>query len=607
MAPSALRTDSQAKTYRLRDFVTKEEVTPDNLVFTGVNPWEVEMDLDRVKQQINWDYFSKAPPRTSKYLPLMPVSDYEAFNSLGSGATPLIKSISIGPALGVDVYFKLESQNPTGSFKDRGSAVEIATAREYGAKGMVVASTGSMAASVACYAANAHIPCFVFVPEGTPQTKLAQVIAYGGRVVQVKGNYGQTAALAQKVAAELGFYLAGDYAFRVEGAKTAAFELIEQLFFRLPHFVVIPMGCGTNLAAYYKGFREYQALGFTHRIPKLIGVQATGAPTIVRSFEQGIAEPTTLDHAETVARAICINHALDGRKALDALYATEGEAYALTDSEMLEAQYRLSKEEGLFVEPSCAATIASLAKLSRKYNLKDKRIVCVLPGTGLKDPSSILRIAIKPPSIDPDIKDFLTLYKHSYFESKTVSLFKGSDVIFPVVPSRDEVQQSGSKLLNVTFSNEHGDRSALPGGRFVEKGRLVTLAEFQDIVQGVMESRPEAARRTLQIVDFSVEVKHDQPAQGWVKANFGGKLIEGTGSGVGPIDAVVDALASGAEGSLDFELVKFSVEVRGAGANAAVFVEALLKRGETTATGTGTSPDIVQASLEAIENAFNLL
>src|SRR3989338_8087777 len=196
--------------YKLIDFQTKKAVTPKNLVFTGPNgPWEVVMDLAMIQSKLNLDYFKQAPPCLAKYLPLLPIKDHTQFVSLKEMATPLVKAKSLTKKFGIDLYFKLESKNPTGSFKDRGSAVDLTVAKEMGAKGIVLASTGNMAASCSCYAAQAKLPCFVFVPEGVPMAKLAQVIAFGGHIVQVKGSYNDAAKLAEAVAVEKGFYLAG--------------------------------------------------------------------------------------------------------------------------------------------------------------------------------------------------------------------------------------------------------------------------------------------------------------------------------------------------------------------------------------------------------------
>jgi len=401
--------------YHLVDFNTKERVFPKSLVFTGKDsPWEVVMDLESIRTKIHLDYFKEAPPCLAKYLPLLPLKDHTQFVSLRESPTPLVKSKSLGKQLGVNLHFKMESKNPTGSFKDRGSAVDVSVAKEMKANGIVLASTGNMAASCSCYAAAAKIPCFVFVPEGVPMAKLAQVVAFGGKIVQVKGSYNDAARLAEAIAERMGFFLAGDYAFRVEGQKTAAFELMDQLFLKEPDMVVVPIGCGTNIAAYAKGFNEYCQLGLTTKIPQLIGVQAEGASAVVNSFKEGRSTVIPVENVNTVASAIAIGMPIDGIKALDAVYSTNGQAVTVSDMEILQAQYLLSTEEGLFVEGSSAATFAALIKMASQQDLMGKKIVCILTGDGLKDPSSILKAVAEPPTINPEEHEFLLLYEENY-------------------------------------------------------------------------------------------------------------------------------------------------------------------------------------------------
>ena len=351
--------------YKIVDFVTKETVKPQGLVFTGDNgPWEIQMDLENIKSKINLDYFRSAHPCLAKYLPLMPIASSGSFISLREPATPLLRSKNFRKLLGIDLYYKLEAKNPTGSFKDRGSAVDISIAKEYKAKGIAVASTGNMAASCSCYAAAAKIPCFVFVPEGVPISKLAQVISFGGQIVQVKGSYNDAARLAQEIAEQMHYYLEGDYDFRVGGQKTAAYEIVDQLLFQQPDVVMVPIGCGTNLAAYAKGFNDYYALGLIDKLPQLIGVQAQGAASVVNAFEQHKKQVTPLTTVQTIASAIAVADPLDGVKALDAIYSTGGYAIAVSDEDILKAQYQLAREEGLFVESAAAVSLAALQKLN---------------------------------------------------------------------------------------------------------------------------------------------------------------------------------------------------------------------------------------------------
>lgn len=399
--------------YHLVDFKTKQRVHPTNLIFTGENnPWEVVIDLNRVKTSIHLDYFRQEPPCLAKYLPLLPIKDPSHFVSLNEPQTPLIKSKSIGKSLNIDLFFKVEGKNPTGSFKDRGSAVDVSIAKEKKANGIILASTGNMAASCCCYATLARIPCFVLVPEGLPAAKLSQVIAFGGHVVQIKGSYNDAARLARSIAEKRGFFLSGDYAFRVEGQKTAAYELIDQLFFNEPDLVVVPMGCGTNIASYVKGFREYLQLGLIHRIPQLIGVQAEGACPIVNSYRSHLSTIEAVKQVNTIASAIAIDLPIDGTKALEAIYSTNGMAVAVSDEEILKAQLMLSVEEGLFTETSSAATLAALIKLNSQSDFKGKKIVCILTGDGLKDPTIILQAVMPPPAIDPNEQEVLSVIEN---------------------------------------------------------------------------------------------------------------------------------------------------------------------------------------------------
>jgi threonine synthase len=491
--------------FDLIDYVTKKPVVSDNLVFTGEkNPWEVVIDLETVKSKLNIDYFKSSPPFVSKYLPFLPITDYAEFVSLKEGSTPLIRSRKIGPELGIDLYFKLEFQNPTGSFKDRGSAVDLSIARELKAKAIVLASTGNMAASCACYAAAAQIPCFIFVPEATPTSKLSQAISYGGRIVQVKGTYSDAARLAESVAKDLGFFLAGDYAFRVEGQKTAAFELIDQLFYQTPDYVFIPMGCGTNIAAYAKGFNEYRTLGFIDNIPKLVGIEATGAASIVNSFEKNLKTITPLQSIDTIAGAIAVNDPLDGVKALDGIYQSQGHAVAVTDKDMLEAQYLLSREEGLFVEVASASTLAALKKLQSTVHLKGKKVVLIMTGGGLKDPSSIARITVKPPTIYPEIKDFLALYENAYFEGNVISFVDKNEVVFKNSPSEADLGNKLFGFFNVKYSAKHLARMREIIGKFLTKGKHITFADVQDIVQDAMEVENVVPGGSLEVTDFEV-------------------------------------------------------------------------------------------------------
>lgn len=563
------------------------------------------MDLDRVRSLVNHDYFRAAPPLASKYLPFMPIQQYGNFISLKEGGTPLIPSRSLKKYIGAEIFFKMEAKGPTGSFKDRGSAVELTVAKEMGAKAIVVASTGNMAASAACYAAAAQIPCFVFVPEGVPPSKLAQVISYGGRIVQIKGTYNDAARLARVAADKLGFYLAGDYAFRVEGAKTAAFEVIDQLFFQAPDYVIVPMGCGTNITAYAKGFKEYYELGFIEKLPKLIGIQAEGAATIVTSFNEGSDEVTPWKGVSTLASAIAIPDPLDGIKALAAMRDTGGTAIALSDREMLEAQYLLSKNEGIFAELSGAATFAAVNKLAETEDLKGKKIVCIMCGDGLKDPTTVLKISMKPPTIAAHIGEFIELYEGGFFEGKTVSFVEKTQTLFTNPPKKGELKKALKEMLEVDLSDSLLDKIKVVTDKFLKKGKAISYADFQDIVQDAIETVDDQRTRAFAVKDFEVQTGKDKQPKASVVIEVDGVEHKGKGSGVGPVDALIGALRNACSEKLQFELTSYDVNIRSQGADAVVYVELKLRQNGNVTVGAGVSPDIIQASIEAFEQAYN--
>lgn len=591
--------------YVLRDFVSKQTVSPQGFVFAGEDaPWEVVMDLDLVKSNIQLDYFKTAPPCLTKYLPLLPIQKMSEFISLRETATPLIKSKVLGKRLNLDLYFKLEGKNPTGSFKDRGSAVDVSVAKELGAKAIILASTGNMAASCACYAAAAKIPCFVLVPEGVPTAKLAQVIAFGGHVVQIKGSYNDAAAMAKTIAQKKGFYLAGDYAYRVEGQKTAAFEMLDQLLFQSPDKVIVPIGCGTNIAAYAKGFFEYFNLGLIDKIPQLIGVQADGANAVVTSFNRNDNSIYPLDSVNTCASAIAVPNPIDGLKALDAIHSTNGCAIAVSDKDIQEAQHLLSTEEGLFVESAAAATFAALMKSAHQYPSSQK-VVCVLTGDGLKDASIVLKSAIKPPTIYPNENEFLQLYDNHFFTGKRVIFGDKNEILFQQPPSLNEIKKQLARLLNARYSEEYVLKIQAILERILQKGKAITVADFQDCVQDALESPQRHPNPVFLVLDFEVCTAKDRSATAKVEICVDKEKRYARATGVGPVDAVCKALQNAVREQMPVTLTDYKVDIRNQGVDAVVYAELKLIKDNLQSLGYGTSSDIIQASIEAFEEAYN--
>ena len=316
-----------------------------------------------------------------KYGEFLPLTAATPLFSLGEGDTPLVQSRRLGPDLGcAELYFKLEGCNPTGSFKDRGMVVTMAKALENGATGVMCASTGNTSASAAAYSAYCGLSAFVIIPKGEVALgKLAQAMAYGAKIIMVDGNFDAALALARDFTDRHPITLVNSVnPHRLEGQKTAAFEVADVLG-DAPDYLFIPVGNAGNITAYWKGFVEYHDLGRIRTLPRMMGFQAAGAAPIVAGH--AIANP------QTIASAIRIGNPASWQPALKAREQSGGVIAAVSDDEILEAYRLLSSREGLFGEPASAASLAGLIKSVRQgLDLSDRRVVCIITGSGLKDP-----------------------------------------------------------------------------------------------------------------------------------------------------------------------------------------------------------------------------
>jgi len=336
----------------------------------------------------------------TRYKDLLPVTPATPILSLGEGDTPLVKSNRLGKELGCsELYFKLEGCNPTGSFKDRGMVVAIAKALEEGSKAVMCASTGNTSASAAAYSAYCGIPALVLIPKGeVAMGKLAQAMAYGAKILMVNGNFDAALDLARTFTRRHPVTLVNSVnPNRLEGQKTAAFELVDVLG-DAPDYVFIPVGNAGNITAYWKGFREYLKLGKASRLPRMMGFQAEGAAPIVRGAP--VANP------QTIASAIRIGNPASWQGAVEARDSSGGVIDMVSDDEILEAYRLLASREGVFCEPASAASFAGLVKMHRKgMNLAGQRVVCIFTGTGLKDPDlAVSSIQAHTIEVEPTIE-----------------------------------------------------------------------------------------------------------------------------------------------------------------------------------------------------------
>lgn len=336
-----------------------------------------------------------------RYERWLPIKTGMKVVTLHEGNTPLIESVGLSRRLGFKVFLKYEGANPTGSFKDRGMTVAVSRAQELGGA-ILCASTGNTSASAAAYGAKAGIPCYVILPKGgVALGKLAQAMIAGARILAIRGNFDQALALARQLAKRMSITLVNSVnPDRIEGQKTAAFEICDTLGARAPDYHLMPVGNAGNITAYWKGYKEYYSTRNADRLPRMVGLEAQGAAPIVHG--RVIAKPRTL------ATAIRIGNPASWHQAERARDESGGIIATVSDREILYGYRWLASEEGLFSEPASAASVAGLLSLNRKgyfrkQGRRGKIAVLVLTGHGLKDPETALSEIRKPPVIAADL------------------------------------------------------------------------------------------------------------------------------------------------------------------------------------------------------------
>ena len=338
-----------------------------------------------------------AGPRTlgliRRFRDRLPAFDDDAIVSIGEGATPLIHAPRLGARLGVDLHLKFEGLNPTGSFKDRGMTTALSAAKQDGAKAVICASTGNTSASAAAYAARAGIRCVVVIPGGKVALgKLAQAQVAGASVVQIDGSFDDALRMVRVMSEEHPITLVNNLnPYRLEGQKTAAWEIIEDLG-RQPEWMCLPVGNGGNITAYWRGYRESLERGDISALPRMLGAQAEGSAAMVRG--EDVAAP------ETIATAIRIGAPVRREEAGAAARDSGGGFAAASDREILDWFGHVVRDEGVFCEPSSAASLAGLANARRDGLVPEgAEVVCVLTGNGLKDPDNAIAESAPPVTI----------------------------------------------------------------------------------------------------------------------------------------------------------------------------------------------------------------
>ncbi|EJW17065.1 threonine synthase [Paenibacillus alvei] len=333
------------------------------------------------------------------YKSYLPINDNTPKLTLHEGNTPLIRADRLSEELGLDLYFKYEGLNPTGSFKDRGMVMAVAKAVEEGSRTIMCASTGNTSAAAAAYAARAGLNCIVLIPNNNIALgKLAQAMIYGAKIIAIEGNFDRALEIVREITAKHPKTLVNSVnPYRIEGQKTAAFEVCDQLG-KAPDVLAIPVGNAGNISAYWKGFKEYHAAGKTSSLPRMVGFEAEGAMAIVKG--EPIANP------ETIATAIRIGNPASWKTAVESAEQSNGQINYVTDEQILEAYQLMAAKEGVFAEPGSAASLAGVLKLHKEGYFKGgETVVSVLTGHGLKDPNIAIKTVAKEPLVVQDTEE----------------------------------------------------------------------------------------------------------------------------------------------------------------------------------------------------------
>jgi threonine synthase len=338
----------------------------------------------------------------------LPVSEKTPVITLLEGNTPLLRADNLAKTIGFngELYLKFEGANPTGSFKDRGMTVAVSKAVEEGAKAVICASTGNTSASASAYSAKAGLRAVVLIPEGKIALgKLSQAVMYGAEVVQIKGNFDVALEIVREIGKKYPITIVNSInPHRIEGQKTAPFEICLQLGKRAPEYHFIPVGNAGNITAYWKGYKEFYEAGIVSSKPKMFGWQAEGSAPIVRGYP--------IKNPETIATAIRIGNPASWQGAVNAVKESNGRIDMVSDEEILHAYRLIARTEGIFCEPASAASVAGLIKCVKEGIFEGgETVVCTLTGHGLKDPDTAMLYGVKPVTLPPDEKEIVKYLK----------------------------------------------------------------------------------------------------------------------------------------------------------------------------------------------------
>jgi len=368
-------------------------------------PLDVHYDFPSLTK----DTFANREQTYWRYFELLPITDKSNIVSISAGMTPLVKAEKLGKEIGLNnLYIKNDSVNPTFSFKDRPAGVAVSKAKEFGLGSVGCASTGNLAAATAAHAAKAGLPCYIFAPSDIEHAKITQALSYGSHYIAVDGTYDDANRIAAQVGDSKGVGIVNINmrSYYVEGSKTLAYEVAEQLNWQVPDQLIVPTGSGAMLNAICKGFEELETVSLVNQVSQMHMncAQANGCAPIVTAFKKNSTDVVPVESPDTVAKSLAIGDPGDGRYVLKRLKQFNGIAEESNNKEILDAILLLAKTEGIFTEPAGGVSVAVLKKMVEQGKIdKNEITVCYVTGNGLKATESLMEVLPKPEVMQPDV------------------------------------------------------------------------------------------------------------------------------------------------------------------------------------------------------------
>ena len=366
---------------------------------------------------ITKDTFTNREQTYWRYFELLPIIDKSNIVSINAGMTPLVKAEKLGKKIGLNnLYIKNDSVNPTFSFKDRPAGVAISKAKEFGLSSVGCASTGNLASATAAHAAKGNFPCYIFAPSDIENAKIAQALSYGANYISVDGTYDDANRIAAQIGDSKGIGIVNINmrSYYVEGSKTLAYEVAEQLDWKVPDQLIVPTGSGAMLNAICKGFEELETVSLIHNVSEMHMncAQAHGCAPIVDAFKDNNTDVVPVENPDTVAKSLAIGDPGDGRYVLQRLKQYNGIAQESNNKEILDAILLLARTEGIFTEPAGGVSVAVVKKMVEDGKIdKDETTVCYVTGNGLKATEAIMSVLPRPQVMQPDVAKITAVVK----------------------------------------------------------------------------------------------------------------------------------------------------------------------------------------------------